>query len=107
VERYLAHLDRLSGGVEPLFQPIESTKPGLKRIAVMIYKDLPEPGYITGFTYGLSLGDHPDWRLGRPELCISVRSDKIDWPWPWDGWQRACAGSARSATATRSVSAGP
>jgi suppressor of fused protein SUFU len=79
VERYLAHLDRRSGGVEPIFQPIESTKPGLKGVTVMIYKDLPEPGYLTGLTYGLSLAAHADWRLGRPELCISVRSTDVAW----------------------------
>jgi len=78
-ERYLAHLDRLSGGVEPRFQPIESAKPGLRGVTAIIYEDLPEPGQLTGLTYGLSLADHPDWRLGKPELCISVRSTDIAW----------------------------
>lgn len=34
---------------------------------------------LTGFTYGLSLGTHPDWVNGKPELCISVRSDDEVW----------------------------
>jgi hypothetical protein len=80
VERYLAHLDQVSGGVEPIFQPITSTKPDLPQVTVMIYRELPEPGFITGLTYGLSLAHHPEWRLSRPELCISVRSADLAWP---------------------------
>ena len=34
---------------------------------------------LTAFTYGLSLAQHPDWRLGKPELAISVRS--LDFAW--------------------------
>jgi len=79
VDRYMAHLDELTGGVEPQFIPIESTRPDLKRVFALAYADLPEPGLLTAFTYGLSLADHPDWRLGRPELCLSVRSDDLAW----------------------------
>ncbi len=35
---------------------------------------------ITGFTYGISLANNPLWRFGKPELCISVRSDDVRWP---------------------------
>ena len=77
-ENYLAHLDRLSGGVEPRFLPVESTHQDRKNITVIAYADLPA-GLHTAFTYGLSLADHPDWHLGRPELCISVRSDDESW----------------------------
>lgn len=34
------------------------------------YENLPA-GLNTALTYGLSLADHPDWRYGRPKLCIS------------------------------------
>jgi hypothetical protein len=78
-ERYLAHLDRLSDDIEPTFTRVESTKPELKSVTVMIYKDHPEPGYLTALTYGLSLAEHPDWRSGSPELCISVRSTDTAW----------------------------
>jgi hypothetical protein len=78
VEKYLAHLDRLSGGVEPRFLPVESTHEDLKGVTVIAYENLPE-GLNTALTYGLSLADHPDWRHGRPELCISVRSDDERW----------------------------
>jgi hypothetical protein len=50
VERYLAHLDRISGGVEPLFYPVESTHGGLKGITEIVYKNVPAPGFITGLT---------------------------------------------------------
>ncbi|MFC5789384.1 suppressor of fused domain protein [Agromyces tardus] len=79
-ERFLDHLDKLSGGIEPRFFPLESTKPGLKGLTVIVWDDLPEAGMITGVTYGLSLAEHPEWRLGRPELCISVRSNDLNWP---------------------------
>jgi hypothetical protein len=79
VERYLAHLDALSGGVEPQFWPIESTKPGLKGLTAIGYRELPEAGMFLGLTYGLSLADHPLWRHGKPELCICVASDDPLW----------------------------
>jgi hypothetical protein len=78
-DRYLAHLDRISAGVEPRFFPIDSTNRTLKQVIVLTYNDLPEAGYLTGITYGLSLADHPDWQTGRPELTITVRSNDIGW----------------------------
>jgi hypothetical protein len=75
VELYLAHLDALSGDVEPEFWPVESTKPGSKGVTAIGYRGLPEPGMLLGLTYGLSLGDHELWRHGKPELCICVKSD--------------------------------
>ncbi|MEV6608657.1 suppressor of fused domain protein [Kutzneria sp. NPDC051319] len=77
-ERYFAHLDALSGGVEPWFTAIESTKAGLPAVTVLGYQDLPED-HLTGVTYGLSLAEHEDWVLSKPELCISVRSDDRLW----------------------------
>lgn len=79
-ENYLADLDRLSGGVEPRFLPVESTHEGLKGVTVIAYENLPD-GVNTALTYGLSLASHPDWRHGRPELCISVSSDDDSWPY--------------------------
>lgn len=79
VERFLGHLDRLSGGVEPLFHPVDSTRPGLKGVTTITYANVPEPGLLTAFTYGLSLAHHPQWRLGKPELCLCVRSADVIW----------------------------
>lgn len=79
VERFLAHLDGLSGGVEPKFWPVESSHPGHHRLTAIGYQDLPEPGLLTGVTYGLSLARQETWTLGRPELSICVRSTDPKW----------------------------
>ena len=79
VERYLAHLDRLSGGVEPRFYPVDLPGGGPHKITNIVYRDLPEPGMLTGLTYGLSTADNEQWRLGRPELCISMASEDEHW----------------------------
>ena len=79
VERYLAHLDRLSGGVEPQFYPVDLPGGGPHKITNIVYRDLPEPGMLTGLTYGLSTADNEQWRLGRPELCISMASEDEHW----------------------------
>lgn len=79
VGRYLAHLDRLFAGQEPRFLPIESSNPALKDVLAITYADLPEPGSLSAVTYGLSLADHAAWRLGKPELWISVRSQDDRW----------------------------
>jgi hypothetical protein len=41
VELLLAHLDRLSGGVEPRLFPLRSTHPGMPGVTVIVYEDLP------------------------------------------------------------------
>lgn len=79
IERYLAHLDRLTPGREPRFLAMESSNPALKDVVAITYEDLPEPGFLTAASYGLSLAEHPEWRLGRAELCISVRSRDERW----------------------------
>lgn len=78
VEKFLAHLDRLSGGVEPLFFPVASTKPGIPGVTEVAYRNLPD-GLLTTLTYGLSLAQHEEWRLGSAELCMSVRSEDLIW----------------------------
>ncbi|WP_340118717.1 suppressor of fused domain protein [Pelagibius sp. 7325] len=79
LKRFLARLDGIFGR-EPKFYPFDSLIPGAPKVAVMVYDDVPEPGYITGVTYGLSEVQHPEWRLGRPELIISVESTDTRWP---------------------------
>ena len=57
VERYLAHLDTLSGGLEPQFWPMGEAP---WRITALGYHDVPEDGMLLGLTYGLSLGRWPE-----------------------------------------------
>ena len=78
-DRFLAHVIQLGGGIEPDMYVIDSTHVGQLPITAMVYGDLPEPGLMTGITYGLSLSEHPDWRMGKPELIITVRSADIAW----------------------------
>ena len=48
-------------------------------IFVFFFPDLPRNGSTTAITSGLARADHPDWKLGRPELMVSMRSDRLDW----------------------------
>ncbi len=101
---FLAHLDSLTGGLEPRFYPLPSNVEGVPPVACMVYDDMPEPGMLTGVTYGLSEVEHPDWKLGRPELTITVRRRTTAGPWPSPRWPTSCEASARSRTATSSTS---
>jgi hypothetical protein len=53
--------------------------PGVPGVTAIFYRDRPEAGLITAFTYGLSLGSHSDWRASKPELMISMESRDKAW----------------------------
>jgi hypothetical protein len=78
VEKFMAHLDRIFQ-TEPEYYKEESETDGIAGVTSIVYKDIPKKGMITGITYGLSLGNHPDWKLGRPELIITVDSKDASW----------------------------
>ena len=79
VERYLEHLDYIFRQ-QPQFYKNDSLVDGIPGVTSIVYKDIPEKGYTTGLSYGLSLVKHPDWKKhARPELCISVESSNMDW----------------------------
>jgi hypothetical protein len=77
IEVFLNRLDEIVGarGEYHLITEKSETPP----VWAIIYKDCPETGAITGFTFGLSSVDDPRWKYGRPELVISVSSSNIDW----------------------------
>jgi hypothetical protein len=79
LSRFLEHLDSMFQ-VEPTFFPLDSELPDTPSVVCLVYRDIPEPGSITGFTYGLSEVKHPSWKLGRPELTITVDSSDTSWP---------------------------
>ncbi len=58
---------------------IETRDPGLGMVLGVIYRDYPEPGLLTGFTYGLSAASHPDWKTHKPELSITIESSEDNW----------------------------
>lgn len=78
IEKYLEHLDSIFKQ-EPEFYSNESLIEGTQGVSSILYRDYPDVGYITALTYGLSLVNHPEWKMGRPELCITVESTNTDW----------------------------
>jgi hypothetical protein len=70
----------VTGRSEDVIRQVKSSDPALPPVAIFVYKDWPEPGLITGLTFGLSAATHPDWKLGKPELMISVESTDEAWP---------------------------
>jgi len=72
---YLAAVTRAEPAIHH-FMPVDQES---GRVLAATYANFPNPGYVTGFTYGLSLVDKPDWAAARRELCITVRSDDMEW----------------------------
>jgi len=48
-------------------------------IFVFFFKDFPRQGQSTAVTCGLARANHPEWKAGRPELMVTMRSDRADW----------------------------
>jgi hypothetical protein len=78
-EIFLAHIENLFGPAE-LIKKHDSPLDGLP-VSVFIYRDIPEPGMITGVTYGLSRFAHPEWKFSRPEMIISIETQDVMWAW--------------------------
>ncbi|PQJ12142.1 hypothetical protein CJD36_005400 [Flavipsychrobacter stenotrophus] len=72
------HLDNIFQ-VTPSFYENESKDNRYPGVTSLVYEGIPERGFVTGFTYGLSLIKHPAWKFGRPELTLSVKSDCGEW----------------------------
>lgn len=79
-QKFLAHLNTITGRDETIIHKIDSTHHGIPSVYIFIYEEWPEKKLITGFTFGLSAANHPDWQFGRPELMISVKSKDEAWP---------------------------
>lgn len=48
--------------------------------AVLVFNDVPEKGYLTCVTYGLSFVNHEKWNKNkRPELLLSIKSNDVKW----------------------------
>ena len=78
IDKYLEYWDAIFQ-CEPIFFMDDSEINGLSGVTSIIYRDIPEKGMITAVTYGLSLVKHSDWKLGHPELMITIKSEKIAW----------------------------
>lgn len=77
-EIFLDYLNSVFGQEDTILQ--YPAADGGPKVSVFVYKNLPEPGMITGVTYGLSVLPHPDWKFGRPELIVSMKSLDTAWP---------------------------
>lgn len=78
VEKYLKHVEKVFQR-EAEFYRTESTIEGVNNVFALVYRDYPTIGYMTAVTYGLSLVDHEEFQETRPELCICVESDEVNW----------------------------
>ncbi len=77
-ETFIEHLRTVFGNEDEVHKA--DAHDGGPPVAVFVYHDIPEPGMITGVTYGLSLCDFPALKYSRPEMIVSVNSTNIDWP---------------------------
>lgn len=78
-ERYMQHLESITGRAEDSIHKVDSSDPNLPHVYVFKYHDWPEPGFLTGFSFGLSAARHADWGQDRPEAMISVKSSDDAW----------------------------
>jgi hypothetical protein len=78
-EIFVAHLERVFGREEVIRK--HAPQGGGLPVCVFTYRDFPEKGMMTGVTYGLSFDPHPDWKLSRPEMILSVESEETMWGW--------------------------
>lgn len=77
-ELYTEYLSATFGEERRIF--MEDGVDGGPPISVFVYEDCPEPGMITGVTYGLSLVANPIWTHSRPEMVVSIESSNLSWP---------------------------
>ncbi len=74
--KYLTHT--ISREPDAIFA-IETETAAWGMVHGILFYQYPEPELTTGFTYGLSAGQHPDWRDAKPELSITTESTDTDW----------------------------
>lgn len=78
-ERFARSVERLSLalGAAPGVREVTPRVPADGWVFSVVFTDGPEPGLVTGITYGLSLlvGSSASGR----ELCITMRSDNQEW----------------------------
>ncbi len=48
-------------------------------IYIFYFDELPERGFLTAVTCGLSEAKHPDWKYGAPELMVTMKSSSHSW----------------------------
>jgi hypothetical protein len=74
---YLDHLSEWANGdaeIHPV--PVDDDA---APVFTFTYRDPFGADTIAGFTYGLSSASHPEWQIAKPELFISMDSERLDW----------------------------
>jgi hypothetical protein len=75
-KRWLEALEDRFGQVN-FIKEIQSD--GKPKIYVFYFTSLPEAGFLTAVTCGLSEANHADWKLGKPELIVTMESENPSW----------------------------
>ena len=57
----------------------EMQSEGKPLIYIFYFDGLPEQGFLTAVTCGLSDADYPDWKFGKPELIVTMESQDYSW----------------------------
>ncbi|WP_394779307.1 suppressor of fused domain protein [Undibacterium sp.] len=52
---------------------------GKPKIYIFYFEGLPEDGFLTAVTCGLSDAKHTDWKYGAPELIVTMESQSQSW----------------------------
>ncbi len=77
-EKYITYLDSVFQ-IEPIIYTNKFIDSPQGRVSAIVYRDIPDTGFVTSVTYGLSLKIHPEWKFGRPELSLTVKSKMQEW----------------------------
>lgn len=79
--RLVQYVEALNGilGARPVLEHVPPRLPEDGIVVGLVYRDVPGPGYVTGFTYGLSLVRHGKQSAPSRELTITVRSTDTRW----------------------------
>ncbi len=77
VEAYLEWLDLIAGDNGKIYN-IDNSNPTLQ-LFVVKFDGVPNSGYSTTYSYGLSSIHHREWTNSAPELVICVNSVEISW----------------------------
>jgi hypothetical protein len=80
-DRFARFVERASSivGAQPDIHEVVPREPGDSEVFSLVFVDVPEPGLVTGVTYGLSLWQRLNARPVR-ELCTTMRSTDLAWP---------------------------
>ncbi len=66
-------------GAAPDIQHVPAREPEDGAVLALVYADVPEPGFVTGFTCGLSPFRRVHGQVPARELCITMRSTDPEW----------------------------